>query len=235
MTRGTGARTATVRLRTVALVAIGGSLAVAGLALVTLTRAQSVAPADPPALAIDTSSGCELLVCTRDILSSHWRDGDVVQVFSAYDALRVNAETIANGRGAYKGDAVPALRTLYDQITSNRRNLPTRDDLLAWWEQAEALAGLDRNDFARFPFSALERRSFLVVPLDADVSPALQQRWAGADGIEQFKLRVDWRSAVAGLAAEADVLSRTTPVHLDTALPATIVIAIAVLADTEEN
>ena len=235
MTRGTGVRTSTVRLRTVALVAVGGSLALAGLALVALTWVQSVEPGDRPAMAIDASSGCELLVCTRDIPVLGCQDGDVLQVRSAHDALRVHAAMIAKGRGVYQGDAVPALGTLYDQITDDRRHLPSRNDLLAWWEQAEALAGLDRADFVRFPFSPLERRSFLVVPLDADVSPALQQRWAGADGVEQYRLRVDWRSAVAGLAAEADVLSRSAPVHLGTALPATIVTAHAVLADQEEN
>ena len=214
-----------------------GLVLTAGLMSVGSGRAQTVDSITPeaPALTVDESLPSELLVCTRDIPSSHWRDGDVMQVFSAYDALRVHAETITNGRGAYKGDAVPALRTLYDQITDNRRHLPSRNDLLAWWERAETLAGLDREDFARFPFSPLERRSFLVVPLDADVSPALQQRWAGPDGIEQYRLRVDWRNAVTGLAAEADVVSRVTPVHLDTALSATIVTAHAVLADKEEN
>ena len=106
---------------------------------------------------VDETRPCELLVCTRDILTSHWRDGDVLQVFNAYDALRVHAETIANGRGVYKGDAVHALRTLYDRITDGRRRLPDRDDLLVWWQRAEALAGLSREDFARFPFTALER------------------------------------------------------------------------------
>ena len=93
---------------------LAAALGVAAVVVVALTRAQRLEPAEPPDLAVDASSECELLVCIRDILTSHWRDGDVMQVFSAYDALRVHAETIANGRGAYQGDAVPALRGLYD-------------------------------------------------------------------------------------------------------------------------
>ena len=170
--------------------------------------------ADPPPFPVDPAQESELLVCTRDIPTSRWSDGDVVQAYSTRDALRVHAETIASGRGRYRGEAVPALRVLYDQITGNRHHPPHPEDLVFWWSRAKALAGLRSADFSRYPFTPIERRRLLVVPVEADVTPALRQIVGGGRHSRQWKLTVDWRSALAGpgLGNLSDVLNPSVEV-----------------------
>lgn len=194
---------------------VQGSAAAVGIAAGISVDARSPQDsAGPPPFPMDPSQESELLVCTRDIPTSRWSDGDVVQAYSTNDALRVHAETIANGRGRYRGEAVPALRALYDQITGDRRRQPHPNDLAFWWTRAKALAGLRSVDFSQYPFTPIERRRLLVVPLEADVTPALRQIVGGGPNSRQWKLTVDWRSAVSGpgLGTLADVLNPSVEV-----------------------
>ncbi len=182
---------------------------------------------DPPPFPVDETQESEVLVCTRDIPTSRWSDGDVVQAYSTHDALRVHAETLANGRSRYHGEALPALRVLYDQITDNRRRPPRPEDLRFWWSQAKALAGLRSADFSRYPFTPLERRRLLVVPLEADVTPAVRQIVGGGRVFRHWKLTVDWRSALVGpgLGTPSDVLDPSVEVTFRRPCPLSHVVA----------
>ncbi len=192
-----------------------------------------VFPGAPP-FAVDDTTECELLICVRDIPTSRWRDGDVAQAFSTHDALRVHADTIVHGRGEYRGDALPELQALYAELTQEppgpppaegRQPLPTEQGLSSWWTRAEQVAGLNRQDFVRFPFSPLEEQKLLVLPLAVDVTPALRQMWQDAEGHKKWKMRVDWRTAVVapGLARAADVTDRAIHVTFDQSFPVSVV------------
>lgn len=71
-------------------------------------------------------------------------------------------------------------------------------------------------DFSRYPFTPLERRRLLVVPLEADVTPAFRRIVGGGRVFRHWKLTVDWRSAVVGpgLSTASDVLDPSVEVTL---------------------
>ena len=82
-----------------------------------------------------------------------------------------------------------------------------------------------RADHNSYPFSAFERRVFLVVPLATDITPAQRALWESpvydpddeASSILAYRrYRVDWRNHIAdeGQASGADVLNRRKHVHL---------------------
>ena len=153
----------------------------------------------------------ELLLHVGDSPTSSWRDGDIMQAVRNYDALRVHAELIVRGRGAYQGTVLPSLRSAYESITRAKNQvLPEEDDLLDWWNKARRKAGLDLARFERFPWSATERKLHLVVPLGRDITLAEKQQWAGKPASEMrdeatgtvtpaFTPRyVDWQRDILG-------------------------------------
>lgn len=174
----------------------------------------------------------ELLVHIGNATTNPWQDGDVVQAVRTYDCLRVHAETISRGRSVDVGAAQSALKLEYDKYTKDKGvQLPSEADLSLWWDKAEAEAGLNRTNFETYPFTALERRRGMVIPLDADISVADQQAWAGTPNPPDFVPRyVDWRTDIivanrakkgAGgpAAVDADVLDKSIHVVVDVALP----------------
>ena len=120
----------------------------------------------------------ELLIHIGDSSSSARRDGDIVSAMRQYDALRTHAELTVRERGRYRGPKLRQLQRAYDDITCRAgRALPREDDLIGWWDLAEREADLRAVDHGWFPFSRLERRLGLVVPLNRDVTLAEKADW----------------------------------------------------------
>lgn len=174
----------------------------------------------------------ELLVHIGDATTNPCQDGDVIVAMRTYDCLRVHAETISQGRGVNVGAAQSTLKLEYDKYTKDKGvQLPSEADLSLWWDKAEAEAGLDRTDFETYPFTALERKRGMVIPLDADISAEDQQAWAGTPNPPDFVPRyIDWRTDIIGAsrakkgvggptAVDADVLDKSIHVVVDVALP----------------
>ena len=153
----------------------------------------------------------ELLIHIGNSSSSARRDGDIVCAMRQYDALRTHAELTVRGRGRYRGPKLRQLQRAYDDITRRAgRTLPREDDLIGWWGLAERETDLRAADHRRFPFSRLERRLGLVVPLNRDVTLAEKAAWTGVatavdarseSGRTQLAGKpkfVDWRRDVIG-------------------------------------
>ena len=153
----------------------------------------------------------ELLIHIGDSSSSTRRDGDILCAMRQYDALRTHAELTLRGRGRYRGPKLRQLQRAYDDITRRAgRTLPREDDLIGWWSLAERETDLRVADHGRFPFSRLERRLGLVVPLNRDVTLAEKEAWTGVAATtdahtESGRTRragtptfVDWRRDVIG-------------------------------------
>lgn len=148
----------------------------------------------------------ELALHIGNAATNRWRDGDIVRVTFTYDAQRVIAETISNGRHSAvnrvtQAASIEALAEFYEKITDpNRQPQPRAGDLLRWWTLCETLTGLDRNDFSNFPYTGAERRMLLIVPLTREATMAERGQWTGktdrAEGQLPIPKRVDWQADV---------------------------------------
>lgn len=145
----------------------------------------------------------ELALHIGDAATNRWRDGDIVRVTFTYDAHRVIAETISNGRyGAVRDPQhVATLRRAYLAITDpNKQPQPTEAGLDSWWTACEQLTGLDRADFSNFPYTSHEQQFMLIVPLTREATMAERGQWTGkanrAEGQLPIPMRVDWQADI---------------------------------------
>jgi hypothetical protein len=166
------------------------------------------------------------------------RDGDVIAVRTANDIARTHAERIALGRGSLSSGRVQReLNDAWRRMTGNGSRQPTSASLDGFWDLIEQRTDgrLLRADHQRYPFTPTERRLFLVVPLDVDVTVPTRRQWEvpvlSSDGLRVVAFRkhfLDWRDQIVarrGLATEADVLNRRKDVRLTGGLPSDIVSA----------
>ena len=158
----------------------------------------------------------------------HDRDGDVLQVFTAYDALLTNLQKIIHGRSRVQLASWRRmeLRDEYVRVTRGmQRDHPSPADLARMWTMIENWTGGDAVDFARYPVSGTTDRVHLRLPLSSAPTDAQVREWFEADRDGRRTRRVNWQSRVvdAGHARSADVLDAKTPVRVRAELdPATV-------------
>lgn len=147
-------------------------------------------------------------LCLHIGVNGRHRDGDILRVTFTYDAQRVIAETISNGRHSAvnrgkQAASIGLLREHYLDITDpDKQPQPVQAGLDDWWDACETLTGLNRNDFSRFPYTSREQQLFLIVPLDREATLAERAEWTGKTAAAAsgdpvpVPNRVDWQADV---------------------------------------
>ena len=114
----------------------------------------------------------ELLIHVDRILNTDpkaFRDGDVILAFRDFKISYTWAQMIVRGTTGLDFPVFPKLAVLLAEITEGGKHKPLARDLETWWTEVERL-GIDRHRCRRWPFGRLERKKYLVVKLDADIT-----------------------------------------------------------------